>query len=372
MSSPPKELGLKIALVYNGIRRDLLLQTPLDRTAELDSVQTIDTVRQAIAVHGHEVVLIEADEDAYQRLRHSGVDMVFNIAEGIRGEDREAQIPAMLEMLGIPYTGSGPLTLALCLHKGKAKEMLSWHGIPTPVFQVVSHSDAIDATSLTYPLIVKLLHEGSSMGLSYASVVDAREALAERITYLTSTYAQPVIVEQFIAGREFTVPVLGNAPPQALPIIEVLFSGPRDITLFQPDNAVIRMMAQARGQRVVEPPDYRFSADKERIVLRTDNGGVLEVPVSLTTSICPAVISPSVTQALQDTAMRAFRALECRDWGRIDMRIGVDGRPQVLEVNPIAGIDPTYWLPRSAFAAGMDYPTLIQAIVDAARHRYGL
>ena len=109
----------------------MLLQTPLDRMAELDCPKTIETLRQAIAVHGHEVTFIEANEDAYEQLRSNGVDLVFNVAEGIRGEDREAQIPAMLEMLGIPYTGSGPLTLALCLHKGKTKKFS--HGMESPL-----------------------------------------------------------------------------------------------------------------------------------------------------------------------------------------------------------------------------------------------
>jgi D-alanine-D-alanine ligase len=369
---PPKEKGLKIGLVYNGIRRNLLLYEPLDRTAELDSACTIETLRQAIAVHGHEVALIEADEDVYQRLRCSKVDLVFNIAEGIRGADREAQIPAILEMLGIPYTGSGPLALALCLHKGKAKEILSWHGISTPAFQVVSHPQMLDPTLLTFPLIVKLLHEGSSMGLSYASIVETFDTLAARITYLTHTYAQPVIVEQFIDGREFTVSVLGNTPPRALPVIEVLFRGPRNITLFQPDDVVIRMMAGVRGQRLLDPPVYHFSSDQERILLQTEDGRELAVPVSLTKSICPAPIPLAFTQTLQETALQAFQALECRDWGRVDMRVGADGKPQVIEVNPIAGIDPTYWFPRSAVAAGMDYPTLIQSILEAAQQRYGL
>ncbi len=363
---------MKIALVYNGISPDMLLQAPLDQTAELDSAQTIETLRAAIAVDGHEAVLIEADEDAYQRLRTSGVDLVFNIAEGIRGEDREAQIPAMLEMLGIPYTGSGPLTLALCLHKGKTKEILGWHGIPTPAFQVVTRPEGLDLASLTFPLIVKLLHEGSSMGLSYDSVVETPAALAERITYLARTYAQPVIVEDFIDGREFTVSVLGHTPPWALPVVEVLFSGPRGITLFQPDDAVIWLLARARGQRLVDPPVYRFSGSRERICLQTEAGGELEVPVSLTTSVCPADISSALTAALQNTALRAFQALACRDWGRVDMRVGTDGRPQVLELNPIAGIDPTYWLPRAARAAGMDYAMLIHTILEAARQRYGL
>jgi D-alanine-D-alanine ligase len=350
----------------------MLLEEPLDHTAELDSVQTIETLREAIAMHGHEVILIEADVHAYQRLRTSGVDLVFNIAEGTHGEDREAQIPAMLEMLGIPYTGSGPLALALCLHKGKTKEILSWHGIPTPAFQVVSHPEDLDLAWLAFPLIVKLLHEGSSMGLSYAAVVETPEALATRITYLTQTYAQPVIVERFIDGREFTVPVLGNTPPRALPVIEVGFSGPRNITLFQPDDAVIRLMARARGLRLLDPPLYRFNPTKERILLRAEGGEELAVPVSLTKSVCPAALPPACTQALQDTALRAFKALGCRDWGRIDLRVGADGVPQVIEVNPIAGIDPTYWFPRSACAAGMDYPTLIHTILAAARQRYGM
>ncbi len=347
----------------------MLLNAPLDQTAELDSAQTIETLRQAIASHGHDVVLIEADVDAYERLRKSGADLVFNIAEGTHGEDRESQIPAMLEMLGLPYTGSGPLALALCLHKGKAKEILSWHGIPTPPFRVTTRPEDLDDFTCPFPLIVKLLHEGSSMGLSYDAVVETREDLARRVTYVTQAYQQPAIVEQFIDGREFTVPVLGNTPPQALPVIEVFFSGPRPITLFQPDDPIILRFARAYGHRIAEPVEYRLSADSERIWIRTEEGGEIDIPVSLTTSVCPADIPTALAEALQETAIRAFNALECRDWGRIDMRVGADGMPQVLELNPIAGIDPTYWLPRSAAAAGMDYAALIGAIIQAACDR---
>ena len=216
----------------------MLLQDPLDKTAELDCAQTITALSDAISCLGHEVVLIEANPDAYERLRASGVGLVFNIAEGIKGEDREAQIPAMLEMLGIPYTGSGPLTLALCLNKARTKAILSWHGIPTPAFQVWNSEDDLLSDALVYPLIVKLLHEGSSMGLSYESVVESEQALRRRVGYLRQTYNQPALVEQFIEGREFTVPVIGNSPAQALPAIEVVFQGPLPITLFQPDDAV--------------------------------------------------------------------------------------------------------------------------------------
>ena len=347
----------------------MLLQGPLDKTAELDCTQTIHVLRDAIASHGHEVVLIEADEDAYGRLRTSGVDLVFNIAEGVRGEDREAQIPAMLEMLGIPYTGSGPLSLALCLHKAKTKELLSWHGIPTPAFQVWHRPDEPLSDALAYPLIVKLLHEGSSMGLSYASVVETGEALRGRVKYLRETYQQPILVEQFIEGREFTVPILGNSPARALPVTEVLFKGPRPITLFQPDDPVIRMLARTHGQQIVPVDDVKLSADRRFALLQTDAGMELEVPVSLTSSVCPAEVSQELAEVLQKAALQAYRALECRDWCRVDMRVGADHVPQVLELNPIAGIDPSYWFPRSARAAGMTYPELIGAIIDAARHR---
>ncbi|MGQ4809961.1 D-alanine--D-alanine ligase [Candidatus Entotheonellaceae bacterium PAL068K] len=365
------EVALKIALLYNSIPPEMLLDGPLDRIAEWDCPQTVQALRDAIAVHGHDVLLIEANEDAYERLRTSEVDLVFNVAEGIRGKDREAHIPAMLEMLGIPYTGSGPLTLALCLHKGKTKEILSWHGIPTPPFQVVSQPNESLSDHLRFPLIVKLLHEGSSMGLSYRSVVESQEALQERAAYLMRTYHQSVLVEHFIDGREFTVPLLGNTPPRALPVIEVLFKGPRKINLFQPDDAVIHTMAKLQGRRLVTPETYRFSDDQERVLLPTEDGGTLDIPVTLTQSVCPADISADLTHTLQETARRAFTALECRDWCRVDMRVGANGIPQVLELNPIAGLDPTYWFPRSARAAGMDYPDLILAILDAARQRFG-
>lgn len=348
----------------------MLLQEPLDRTAELDCAQTIAALSDAISCLGHEVVLIEADEDAYERLRGSGVDLVFNIAEGIRGEDREAQIPAMLEMLGIPYTGSGPLTMAVCLNKARTKEILFWHGVPTPAFQVWSHAEESLSDVLNFPLIVKLLHEGSSMGLSYDSVVESEEALRRRVGYVNETYSQPALVEEFVEGREFTVPVTGNSPARVLPAIEVMFRGPRPITLFQPDDAVIQMLAEAQGKGAVTRDSVKLVKGGQFAQLTTNVGEKLEVPVTLSRSVCPAKMSGTLAQAIGLTALNAYRALGCRDWCRIDMRVGADQVPQVLELNPIAGIDSTYWFPRSAKAAGMTYPELIGAIIDAARQRY--
>jgi D-alanine-D-alanine ligase len=181
-----------------------------------------------------------------------------------------------------------------------------------------------------------------------------------------------VLVEQFIDGREFTVPILGNAAARTLPVIEVLFQGPRHITLFQPDDDVIRMLAHMHRQRLASPLTFRLSANQERALVQTEDGGVLEIPVALTRSVCPADIPVTLATVLQETALRAFHALECRDWCRVDMRVGIDGIPQVLELNPIAGLDPACWFPRSARAAGMDYPTLMQTILDIACQRYGL
>jgi len=363
---------VKVALVYNGITPAMLQHGPLDRTAEFDAPQTVDTLRAAIASHGHDVTLIEANADAYDGLRRSGVDLVFNVAEGIRGADREAQIPAMLEMLGIPYTGSGPLALALCLHKGKTKEVLTYHGIPTPAFQVLQQPDAPLDTSLRFPLIVKLLHEGSSMGLSYGSVVDTPAALVARAAYLMQTYTQPVLVEEFVDGREFTVPILGNTPARTLPAIEVLFHGPRNITLFQPDDEVVLMLARLRQQRLATPLAFQMSTDQECAGLQTESGEIVEIPVALNRSVCPVALPTALAEALGRTALRAFHALECRDWCRVDMRVGPDGIPQVLELNPIAGLDPTYWFPRSARAAGLEYPALIQTLLEIACQRCGL
>lgn len=165
------------------------------------------------------------------------------------------------------------------------------------------------------------------------------------------------------------MPVIGNSPAQALPVIEVLFKGPRPLTLFQPDDSVIRRLARAQGKRIVDNDDVRLSGDRRFALLQTDTGTELEVPVSLSKSICPADVPRSLAEALQNTALQAYRALECRDWCRIDIRVGADHVPQVLDLNPIAGIDPSHWFPRSAQAAGMTYPELIGTIINAARQR---
>ncbi len=183
------------------------------------------------------------------------------------------------------------------------------------------------------------------MGLTPDSVVDDEEAMRRQVARLLTTYHEPVLAEKFIAGREFTVPIVGNHPPRVLPIIELVFPSPRDIVFFSPDDVVLERFPDLRAKPLPQPRHK---------------------------PVCPADVTPDLKAAIEETALRAYRALGCRDWSRLEMRLGPDGKLYVLELNPIAGIDPSYWFARSAYAAGMTYADLIQTILHAACERYGL
>lgn len=335
---------MNVALAYNVVKPEMLLQGPLDRTAEFDSEETIHAVVAALESGGHQVVLIEADESVAEKLKSARPDIVFNIAEGIRGASRESHVPVICEMLGIPYTGSDPLALCTCLDKARTKQVLAYHHIPTAKFQVIRSTQERTSLHLTFPLIVKLLAEGSSMGLSRNSVVDTEVQAREQIARLMSTYGQPVIIEEFIQGREFTVGVLGNDSPIVLPITEIVFERPRGITLFEFDDWVETYVRQARGEGLVFPrAEHR--------------------------SVCPAEIDPELAERIRARAVEAYGALGCRDWCRLEVRHGPDDELYVIELNPIAGIDPTYWLAKAAYAAGWSYTGLVNRILDYAIQR---
>lgn len=334
----------RVALVFNRIHPEMLGERPVDAMGEYsDTEETIQNLKAAIESGGHRVELLEADEEICNQLKRSRPEIVFNIAEGLRGESRESHVPAICEMLGIPYTGSGPLTLALCLNKARAKEILSYYGIPTPRFQTLASAEEPLDASLRYPLIVKLLQEGSSMGLSREAVVDDEDALRKRVAYLIRAYHEPVIVEEFIQGREFTVGILGNESPRVLPITELVFSDPRGIVIFTPDREMVERYPHLWRDGIPQP---------------------MHQPV------CPANVTPDLKAAIEDTALRVYRALGCRDWCRMEMRLGGDEKLYVLELNPIAGIDVTYWLPRAAQAGGQSYNDFVNEILNHALTRY--
>lgn len=315
-----------------------------DIYAEWDTMETINAVRDAIAER-YAVTMIEANEEAYQKLMKNRPDFAFNIAEGLHGVSREAHIPAMLEMLQIPYLGSDPLTLTVCLDKSRAKEILTYHRIPTSPFTVVRSMEAFEDARVKFPALVKPLHEGSSKGIYNSCVVRNTEELEREVQIVLSTYGQPAIVEEFLPGREFTVALMGNGDQmRTLPIVEIRFDAlPPDVN-----------------------PIYSYEA---KWIWDTT-----EKPLEIFT--CPAEVDPELQNEIECICKSAYRVLNCRDWSRIDVRCDANGRPHILEVNPLPGILPkpedNSCFPKAARAVGMTYNQLINNVLDIAIDRYGL
>ncbi len=316
-----------------------------DTYAEWDTWETINAVKLALE-ENHTVTLIEADEDAFEKLRKTKPDIVFNIAEGFHGVSREAQIPAILEMLNIPYTGSDSLTLSICLDKARTKEILSYYKIPTAKFFVVEMLDEFNGNpGLEFPLIVKPLHEGSSKGIFNSSVVSNERELLLEVERVIKTYNEPALVEEFLPGREFTVAILGNGKDaRVLPIVEIKFDS-------LPPGA---------------KPIYSFEAK-----------WIWDTPDKpLDIFQCPAEIDDKLKEMIEKIAFSTFKILRCRDWCRIDMRLDKDGIPNILEVNPLPGILPNpednSCFPKAARAAGLTYNQMINEVLNAALKRYGM
>jgi len=324
-------------------KRDLPEAVPSDFYAECDDEETIEAVRSALA-RDHQVTPIEGDEDAFEKFRRLRPDIVFNMAEGLYGESRESQIPSMLEMLRIPYTGSDPLTLGICLDKAVTKEILSYHGVPNPPFTVVRGlSSKVKLPSL--PLIVKPLSEGSSKGVTNTALVRTSKQLREQIKFVLTEYHQPALVEKFLPGREFTVALLGNgAEVEVLPIVEIQFSElPPEIN-----------------------PIYSFEA---KWIWDT-----VEKPLEI--FACPAKIPSSLRKKIEGVCRAAYAALRVRDWCRIDVRLDEKGNPHILELNPLPGIlpnpDANSCFPKAARTAGLSYEDLINRVLKIACRRVGL
>ena len=317
-----------------------------DEFAEWDSPTTIAAVESALSKLG-KVVRLEANEEFPERLRQTKPHIVFNIAEGFHGVNREAHVPAICEFFGIPYSGSDPFTLSLCLDKARTKETLAFHGIPTPPFAVVGKIDDLKGVlkKLNLPLFVKPLHEGSSKGITDSNLCFDRNHLFRQAEFLLENYRQPVLVEEYLPGKEFTCAVLGNGDEATvLPIVAINFE-----TL--PKGAL---------------PIYSF--DAKFVWDRPEN------PLDIFQ--CPARITRELQASIERVTLDAFRVLGCRDWARIDVRLDASGVPNVLEVNPLPGILPdpadNSCLPKAARAAGIGYEELIQNCLKYAAARQGV
>lgn len=317
-----------------------------DEFAEWDSPATIAAVESALTQLGT-VVRLEATEDFPERLRQLKPDIVFNIAEGFRGVNREAHVPAICEFFGVPYSGSDPFTLTLCLDKAKTKATLAFNGIPTPRFAVVEHLADLEllTASLPLPLFVKPLHEGSSKGITDSNLCWDRRHLSSQTKFLLENYQQPVLVEEYLPGKEFTCAVLGNGEQATvLPIVGMNFE------------------ALPKGALPIYSFDAKFVWDRP------------EKPLEIFQ--CPARISSELQASIERVTLDAFRVLGCRDWARIDVRLDAAGKPNVLEVNPLPGILPdpadNSCLPKAARAAGIGYDELIQSCLRYAAARQGV
>ena len=325
--------SLRVGFTFNE-KRVIPGANPLtDSEAEFDGPKTLEAIRSAIRKLGHEVVDFEATSDLPAKLGTADVDLVFNIAEGLRGRNRESQVPAVLDMMGIPYTGSDATTLAVTLDKGLAKKIVAEAGVPTPPsFLIHDIKDKIPSTVL-YPLMVKPVAEGSSKGIYSSSVVHSEAELLETAGKLIERYRQPALVETYVGGREFTVALLGEKRPKVMPPMEIVFL----------------------DQQAEYPVySYEFKLDFESHVRYETN----------------ASLTPKQTTLIESYARKAFMALGCRDVARIDFRMDLYENLYFLECNPLPGLTPKWSdLCLIADAAGMSYETLIQEILSPATRR---
>ena len=336
---------MHVAFVYNAATDEQLRDNAELILNLTDSRETIRAVTEALEAGGHTVTGLNADQQLPRLLVSQTFDIAFNIATGVFGDTRQAHVPAMLEYLRIPHTGSGVLAETICHHKPLMKLVVLAHGLHTPRFQVFQTAYDPLQLELGFPLIVKLPAEGGSLGLSYDSVVDNESALRERLTYVIDNYHEGALVEAYIDGREFTVTVMGNTPPYALPVAELLFFGAKAIRLDEPDLSTFDQFNQVTGANAV------FVPMESR-------------------SVAPADVPADVAQRLQQTAMAAYQAVGCQDWARIDLRMDSQGTIYILDINLEPGIAPDYVLFKSARAAGWTYTALINRILNHAVARY--
>jgi D-alanine-D-alanine ligase len=332
---------MKIAIVRNrGAEGKVLSPGVVARFGqacpEVYAEKTVEAVAAALHDHGHEVRLCEADSTLFAELlsfmppdghgRPTG--LVFNMAYGIQGECRYTHVPGMLELAGVPYTGSGPLGHALALDKVITKQLMVGAGVPTPRW-VVTTRGAADCAELRYPLVVKPKHESTSYGL--ALVHDAAE-LDRAVDGIVSTYGQEALVEEYVDGREFCVGLLGNDPVELLPIVEQDFG--------------------ARARRIMTWEDkFHKVGDEPK-------------------KVCPAPVGDALARRLRDISVATFRACHLKDYARVDIRVDDRGEPFVLEINSMASLGASGSYMMSAHAAGYSFDALVNRIVDVTHCRY--
>lgn len=322
---------MRIGMTYDLKDEYLAAGFTADEVAELDSPVTVEAIARALVSQGHAVERIGSIGSLVRALSDGRRwDLVFNIAEGMNGLGREAQVPALLDAWGIPYTFSGPELLALTLHKGWTNAVVHAYGVPTADFWIVNDSGTVEEIDLPFPLFVKPVAEGSSKGISARSLVRSRKELREICAHVLTTYRQPALVETYLPGREFTVGLLGSGrAARVLGVMEVL--------------------STEDGDRSA----YTYANKQEwRDRVRYD------------------VVGDDKALQAADVALAAWQALGCLDAGRVDVRLDAQGRARFIEVNPLAGLNPeSSDLPILCHKIGLEYDMLIAQIVESAAQR---
>ncbi len=329
---------MKVALTYNLKKKDET--KPQDYFSEFDSQETINAIATALTDKGHTVDLLEAEYlNLFSYFRKNKVDMVFNIAEGKSGKLRESEIPAILDYLNVPYTGSNTFSLALALNKALTKKILLAENIPTPHYQVFTRGNEAIKPDLKFPLIVKPNCEGSGKGISASNVVRTQDQLYKKVKEMIISYRHEALVEEFIEGKELTVGVLENGKTTILPVLEIDFSS-----------------CEKSGEYFYSWRMKEYQGNNELGLTPTFH--------------CPARLDKETERRVKEVALKTHHAVGCLDISRTDIRLSKDNIPYVLEINPLPGLDPKESnFPLMAYAGGMKYEDLIEAILMSACKR---
>ncbi|NWG33314.1 MAG: hypothetical protein HXY42_02645 [Chloroflexi bacterium] len=353
--SRPMKRYWKVAVVAN-IKDDSKPRpegVPPDAFADFDHIETVDAIRAAIETDGHQTVFLHADADLPYTLREVKPDICFNIAEGLGGDAREAQVPALLELLRIPYTGSRVLTNGISLDKTLTKRIWRDRRLPVAPFQEFTAGDEPLRPELKFPLFVKPAREGTGMGVDLKAIVKNEKEMRERILYIINTYQQPALVETFLPGREFTVGILGRADAK-------LYS--RHPEWYEKDGFHRFPVLELDSSRSVTPNVYSQASKSKEV-------GEEGAP----DYVCPANLDPELERKLKHFALRAHQLLYALDVSRTDIRLDEEGNPRLLEINTLPGLTPDYSdLCLQAKAEGIRYEDLILEILYLGASRWGM
>ena len=326
---------------------------PPDAFADFDHIETINLLRGALETDGHTTVFIQADRDLPYALREEKPDICFNIAEGLGGDAREAQVPALLEMLDIPYTGSRVLANGISLDKTLTKRIWRDRRLPVAPFQELTSGEETIRSELKFPLFVKPAREGTGMGVDMKAIVQNEQELRERAQYIVNVYHQPALVETFLPGREFTVGILGRTDAK-------LYS--RKPEIYEKDGFHRFPVLELDSSRSVTPLVYSNKAKSKSVGEEGAPGYV-----------CPADIEPELEKKLKYFALRAHLLLNTLDVSRTDIRLDGEGNPRLMEINTLPGLTPDYSdLCLQAKAEGISYEDLVLEILYLGASRWGM